>query len=68
MIQNLVADDSHHLEALLATDAVDNHVSVDANEVLAIQDCVFVLCYPTVSMTLVISFCTCRGVPGRQCR
>ena len=43
MIQNLVADDSHHLEALLAANAVDNHVSMDANEVLAVQDSVFVL-------------------------
>lgn len=68
MIQNLVADDSHHLEALLATNAVDDHVSVDANEVLAIQNSVFVLWYSTVSMTLVISPCACRGVPVRQCR
>lgn len=43
MIQNLVADDSHHLKALLAADAVDNHVSMNANEMLAIQNGVFIL-------------------------
>jgi hypothetical protein len=43
VIQNLVTDDSHHLEALLAANAVDNHVSVDADKMLAVQDSVFVL-------------------------
>jgi hypothetical protein len=43
VIQNLVANDSHHLEALLAADAVDNHVTVDADKVLAVQNGVFVL-------------------------
>ena len=68
MIQNLVADDSHHLEALLAANAVDNHVSMDANKVLAIQNGVFILWCLTVSMTLVMSLHACRGVPVRQCR
>jgi hypothetical protein len=43
VIQNFVANDSHHLEALLAADAVDDHVTVDADEVLAVQNGVFVL-------------------------
>lgn len=43
MIQNLVANNSHHLEALLAANTVDDHVSVDPNEVLAVQNSVFVL-------------------------
>ena len=68
MIQNLVADDSHHLKALLAADAVDNHVSMNANEMLAIQNGVFILWCSTVSMTLVISLYDCRGVPVQLCR
>jgi hypothetical protein len=43
VIQNLVANDSHHLEALLAADAVNNHVTVNADKVLAVQNGVFVL-------------------------
>ena len=68
MIQNLVADDSHHLEALLATNTVDNHVSMDANEVLAVQDSVFVLWCLNISITLATSLHIRRGIPVQQCR
>lgn len=68
MIQNLVTDDSHHFEALLAANAVDNHVSMNANEVLAIQNGVFILWCSIVSMTLVMSPYACRGVPVQLCR
>ena len=43
VVQDLVSDDAHHLEALLAADRVDDHVAVDANEVLGVEDAVFVL-------------------------
>ena len=43
MVQDLVADDAAHLEALLARDRIHNHVAVDADEVLAVQDGVLVL-------------------------
>lgn len=43
MIQNLVANDSDHLETLLAANAVDNHVTMNTDEVLAVEDSVFVL-------------------------
>ena len=43
MVQNLVANDAHHLEALLAADRVDDHVTVDANEVFGVEDAVLVL-------------------------
>lgn len=43
MIQNFIPDDSDHLKALLATDTVNNHVSMDADEVLAVQNGVFIL-------------------------
>lgn len=47
VVQNLIPDDSDHLKALLASDAVDDHVAVDANEVLAVQNRVFILlCFP----------------------
>lgn len=43
MVQDLIPDDAHHLEALLAADRVDDHVAVDANEVLGVKDAVFIL-------------------------
>lgn len=43
MVEDLVADDATHFEALLARDRVDDHVAVDADEVLAVEDGVFVL-------------------------
>ena len=62
MIQNLVANDPHHLETLLAADAVDNHVSMDTNEVLAVEDSVFVLHCLSISMILVMLFYFYNGV------
>jgi hypothetical protein len=43
VVQDLISDDPAHLEALLAGDRVDDHVAVDANEVLAVEDGVLVL-------------------------
>jgi hypothetical protein len=43
VIQNLIPYDAHHLEALLAADRVDDHVAVDADEVLGVEDAVLVL-------------------------
>lgn len=43
MVQDLISDDAHHLEALLARDGVDNHVPMYTNKVLAIEDSIFVL-------------------------
>ena len=43
MVQNLVPDDAHHLKALLAADRVDDHVAVDADKVLGVEDAVLVL-------------------------
>lgn len=43
MIQNLIPYDPAHLEAGLAGDRVDDHVAVDADEVLAVEDGVLVL-------------------------
>jgi hypothetical protein len=43
VVEDLVADDTRHLEALLAGDRVDNHVTMDANEVLRVEDTVLVL-------------------------
>lgn len=43
MVQDLISDDAHHLEALLAADRVDDHVAVDTNEVLGVEDAVFIL-------------------------
>ena len=43
VVQDLVSDDAHHLEALLAADRVDDHVAVDADEVLGVENAVLVL-------------------------
>ena len=34
VIQDLIANDARHLEALLGSDRVDNHVAMNANKVL----------------------------------
>jgi len=43
VVQDLVADDLDHLKRLLRRDAVDEHVAVDADEVLRVEDAVLVL-------------------------
>lgn len=43
MIEDLVPDNPHHFETLLARDRVDNHVPVNSNKVLVVENCVFVL-------------------------
>ena len=43
VIEYFVANDPHHLKALLAGHAVHDHVAVNANKVLAIQNSVFIL-------------------------
>lgn len=43
MVQDLISDDAHHLEALLAADRIYNHVAVDADKVLGVENAVFVL-------------------------
>ena len=34
VVQDLVPNDAHHFETLLAADRVDDHVAVNANKVL----------------------------------
>ena len=43
MVEDLVADDACHFEALLAGDRVDNHIAVDADEVLRVKNAVLIL-------------------------
>ena len=43
VVQNLVPYDAHHLEALLAADRVDDHVAMNADEVLGVKNAVLVL-------------------------
>jgi hypothetical protein len=43
VIEDLVTDDTCHLKALLAGDRVDNDVTVDADEVLRVEDAVLIL-------------------------
>lgn len=68
VVQNLITNDSDHLKALLAADAVDNHVSMNTDEVLAVQDGIFVLLYLMISNGLPIAEFSSSRVPVRQCR
>jgi hypothetical protein len=43
VIQNLIADYTRHLEALLAGDRVDDHVAMDADEMFRVEDTVLIL-------------------------
>jgi hypothetical protein len=43
MVQDLISDDAHHLEALLAADRIDNHIAMNTNKVLGVEDAVLVL-------------------------
>lgn len=43
MVQNLVPDDAHHLEALLASHRIDQHVAMDPNEVFGVEYAVLIL-------------------------
>ena len=43
VVEDLVADDAGHFEALLGSDRVDYHVAMDADEELRVEDAVFIL-------------------------
>jgi hypothetical protein len=43
VVEDLVADDACHFEALLAGDGIDDEVAMDADEVLRVEDAVLVL-------------------------
>ena len=43
MVEDLVPQDADHLEGLPRSDGVDEHVAMDTDEVLRIQDAIFVL-------------------------
>lgn len=43
VIQNLVSNNAHHLETLLAANRVDNHVAMNADEVFGVENAVLVL-------------------------
>lgn len=73
MIQDLIPNNPTHLKALLAPYTVHNHVPMDPNEVLAVQDAVLVLArrvddlYAEVVVAVPDHFAECvldRGVIG----
>nr|POE56727.1 hypothetical protein CFP56_33699 [Quercus suber] len=43
MVEDLVSDDAAHFKALLVANRVDDHVAMNANEVLAVENGVLVL-------------------------
>lgn len=43
MIEDFVPQDAYHIKRLLRCDRVDQHVAMNTNKMLGIQDAVFVL-------------------------
>lgn len=43
MVENLVSYNAHHFEALLASDGIDDHVAMDADEMLRIKNAILIL-------------------------
>lgn len=43
MVKDLIPQDADHLKGLPGGDGVDEHVAMNANKVLGVQDAVFVL-------------------------
>lgn len=43
MVQNLIPNDRHHLKGLARCHRVYNDVAMDANEMLRVQDTIFIL-------------------------
>lgn len=49
VIENLIADNARHFEALLARNRVDDHVAVNADEVLRVEDAILILARESLS-------------------
>ena len=47
MIQDLVSDDLNHLKGLRRCDGIHEHVPMDPNEMLRVEDAVFILEFPS---------------------
>lgn len=43
MVEDLVAQDADHVEGLLGSDGVDEHIAMDTDEMLGVEDAVFIL-------------------------
>lgn len=43
MVQDLIANDARHLKALFVGNRVDNHVAMNADKVLGVENAVFIL-------------------------
>ena len=70
MVEDLVADHADHIEGVSAANGVDEHVAVDADEVLVVEDGVFVLAgrvddFHRVVMVLVVDNLAERVFDGR---
>ena len=46
MIQDFIPDDPNHIEGLPRGDRIDQHVTMDANEMFRVEDTVFILFDP----------------------
>lgn len=64
MIQNLLSDDSDHIEALFRRDGVDDYIAVYADEVFRVENAVFIL-LPSLALDLVTNVSFPAIVPRR---
>jgi hypothetical protein len=58
VVEDLVADDAGHFEALFRGYRVDDHVAMDADEVFRIEDAVFILCSSEIVSRRVLKQCS----------
>lgn len=43
MVEDFVTQDADHVEGLLGSDRVDEHIAMNADEMLGVKDAVFIL-------------------------
>ena len=56
VVEDLVTNDSRHLETLLACNGVDNHIAVDTNEVLGVKNAILILVTVVASAAFTCQF------------
>ena len=66
MVQDLVANDLHHLEALGRGDRVHEHVAMNADKVLRVQDAVLILHSTSLAIIQSKSISHQEGVATRR--
>lgn len=56
VVEDLVTNNTRHLEALLACDGIDDHVAMDTNEVLRVKNAILILVTVVTSAAFTCQF------------